>query len=415
MRKLRVSAFGPAVDCGAVSLDLARTLVLTEVVPWGPVAQALYASVTRGVPFVRALLDTEALSLEKLEEELARADAPMVTMLSPDMTLVEKLPRGMCGRFCAVPTGKDPNGTVELALADARDAHARREFEHHLGVTVRVVRAPFAKMEEVVSRLPSATRQESVVESTLVSVRAPVGIVIDPPSERTKPELPSPPVMVAAAPPRPSSNAAIPRPSQTTSQPVLPLVRKAAEQPIPLVRRAEEQPVLELRAPYSQHAMPSARPAVELAAATAMRSAQSRDEILKLLLEGASEVAKRVILLAVKKEGYTGLLCSPAMGDEARIRELRVPPEGPSIFVNVATGGTYLGPVYALQAHKPVLALLPGISDMVAVTAVRLKGRPLVLLLAEGMNAPVKDVTTLEELARAAGEAFARILAARGE
>lgn len=406
-----------AIDSAGVSLDLARTLVLTEVVPWGPVAQALYASVTRGVPFVRALIDTEALTLEKLEEELARADVPLASMLTPDMTLVDRLPRGLCARFFGVPTGTDPNGVIELVLADARDSHARREFEHHFGGPVRIVRAPFAKMEEAVGRLPSASRQEAVVESTLVSVRAPVGIPVEPSSERVKPELPSPPIVAAAAPPRPSSSATIPRPStsQSTSQPVLPLVRKAAEQPIPLVRRAEEQPVIELRAPYSQHAVPSARPGAELAAAAAMRSAQSRDEILKLLLEGASEVAKRVILFAVKKEGYTGLLCSPAMGDEARIKELRVPPEGPSIFVNVATGGTYLGPVYALQAHKPVLALLPGIAEMVAVTAVRLKGRPLVLLLGEGMTAPVKDVTVLEELARAAGEAFARILAARGE
>jgi hypothetical protein len=187
-------------------------------------------------------------------------------------------------------------------------------------------------------------------------------------------------------------------------------VRRATDEPIPLVRRAEEQPVIELRSPYSRQPV-----RVEVAAATAMRSAQTRDEILRLLLEGISEYAKRVVLFAVRKDGFTGLLCSPTMGDEARIRDVRVAAEGPSIFFNVSSGGTYVGPLYAAPAHRPLFALLPNMSEVVVVTAVRLRGRPLVVALAEGLRNPAQEVRYVEELARAAGDAFARILAAKGE
>lgn len=146
-----------------------------------------------------------------------------------------------------------------------------------------------------------------------------------------------------------------------------------------------------------------------------MRTAQGRDEILHLLLEGASEFARRVILFAVRKDAITGLMCTPTMGDEARIRELRIAGDEPSIFANVAHAGTYLGPLYKIEIHKPVIALLPGVSDTVAVAAVRLRNRPLVLVLAEGMKNAAMDVRVLEDLSRTAGEAFARILASKGE
>lgn len=385
-----------------MTLDLARTLVLTEVVPWGPVAQALFVSATRGVPFVRALLDVEAISLERLEQELARADAPVCDKVAADAGLLERLPRGLCSRLFAVPLRKDKSGTIEVALADTRDAHAARELEHHLGGPIRILRSTFAKMEEAVSRLPEARKEESYVESTLVSVRAPLGLPPEPPSERT-----SLPVASRASSPPPPPNSA------SASGPPLPLVVRATEQPvIPLVRRAEDQPVMELRSPYSRN---PGRAFIESSAAAAMRSAQTRDEILRLLLEGASEYAKRVVLFAVRKDAFTGLLCSPMMGDEARIREVRVPVEGPSIFANVASGGTYLGGLYTVEAHKPLLALLPGIADTVAVTAVRLRGRALVIVLVEGMTNGVQDVRLIEELVRAAGDAFARVLAARPE
>jgi len=58
---------------------------------------------------------------------------------------------------------------------------------------------------------------------------------------------------------------------------------------------------------------------------------------------------------------------------------------------------------------------MPHASETVGVVAARLRGRPLVLVLAEGMANPVSDVRHVEELARAAGDAFARILASKGE
>lgn len=402
MRVLSPNARG-ALASTNVSLDLARTLVLTEVVPWGSVASALFLSTTKGIPFTRALLDGQSITLDRLEEELARADAPTVDDVTADPALLERLPRGLCRRLFAVPLKQGETGAVDVAFADVRDHHAIRELEHHLRAPVRAVRASFARVEEVVSRLPQARREEAVIETTLVSVRAP-----QMPENASKAKN----AIFAPAPEQPPEN---PHPSS----PPLPLVRRASDRPIPLVRRAEEQPVLELRAPYSRQSMrPSIRPSfrpVESGAGAAMRTAQGRDEILHLLLEGASEFARRVILFAVRKDAITGLMCTPTMGDEARIRELRIAGDEPSIFANVAHAGTYLGPLYKIEIHKPVIALLPGVSDTVAVAAVRLRNRPLVLVLAEGMKNAAMDVRVLEDLSRTAGEAFARILASKGE
>ena len=114
-------------------------------------------------------------------------------------------------------------------------------------------------------------------------------------------------------------------------------------------------------------------------------------------------------------EYFASARIQPTMGCAAVIRDLRVPLAEPSMLATVATGGTYFGPIYSAPAHVPLLALLPAVSDSVAVTAARLRGRPLVLMLAEGMEKPELAMRHLDELTRAAGEAFARILATKGE
>ncbi|MBK6698028.1 MAG: hypothetical protein IPG50_38470 [Myxococcales bacterium] len=386
-----------------MSTALARALVLTEVLPWSSVAQALFLSTTKNVPFLHAVLELNLLPRERLEEELARADAPVAKTLVPDVTWLAKLPPGLCARLLALPVGKatGPGGKKQavVALADPRDEHALGELTFHLGAEVVAVRASLSDMSAAVSALPKPKAEESFMESTLVSMRAPEGIVL-PPSERG-----------AARPPAPPS--AVPLSASGADASAIPLVRRSQEpsMPIPLVRRMSDgEPVLELRSPYSR--VPRS---VESPAAIAMRTATDRNEILRLLLEGAMEHARRVILFAVRRDGFGGLLCTPTMGDEAAIRDLRVPLDEPSMLATVATGGTYFGPIYSAPAHVPLLALLPAVSDSVAVTAARLRGRPLVLMLAEGMEKPELAMRHLDELTRAAGEAFARILATKGE
>ena len=107
-----------------MSLALARALVLTEVVPWGPVAQALFVSVTKSVPFIQALLQTDAVSVERLEEELSRADVPVAENVEASRELLELLPRGLCTRLLAIPLRKE-DGRVDVA-------HATRIVDGHI-------------------------------------------------------------------------------------------------------------------------------------------------------------------------------------------------------------------------------------------------------------------------------------------
>jgi len=316
-----------------VSLALARTLVLTDVVPWSQVAQALFVSATKDVPFVKALLDSAAISLDRLEEVLSRADVPPADRLQPNAELLERLPRGLCARFLAIPLRRGESGTVDVAFVDARDEHAVREIAHHLQAKVRILRAPYSKVFDAVSRLPTPRRedqQQAFMESTLVSIRAPEGIQL-PPSENRVPAAPPP---AAGTPAQAQPTLA---PTSTGSSPPLPLVRRASEQqPIPLVRRAEAEPVIELRSPYSR----TGRAYIESASMAALRTASDRNQILRLLLDGASEYAKRVIIFAVRRDCFGALMATPSVAEENRIKELRVPLAGPSIFATVASGGS---------------------------------------------------------------------------
>jgi hypothetical protein len=141
-----------------VTDELVKALLVEDAASARDIALALHASVSRGVPLVRALLETRAVSEDALGRVLARSEAPELGRVVPAMDVVALLPQGMCERLHAVPVRRDPvTGTVDLALADAGDAHAAAEFVHHLGAAVRVLRAPLLAMEEGLRRVLGIT------------------------------------------------------------------------------------------------------------------------------------------------------------------------------------------------------------------------------------------------------------------
>jgi hypothetical protein len=146
----------------------------------------------------------------------------------------------------------------------------------------------------------------------------------------------------------------------------------------------------------------------------AIGRAATRDEIVKLALGGASLFARRVALFAVKRDGYHGWACNAEFGDEEALRALLIPPDMPSILATSTATSIYLGPIPETQAHEALLAVMERASGDVAAIAVRVAGRPAAILVADDLGDTLTGTRRMDELARAVGEALARLLAARG-
>jgi hypothetical protein len=145
----------------------------------------------------------------------------------------------------------------------------------------------------------------------------------------------------------------------------------------------------------------------------ALRAAGSRDEVLELVLTGARIVALKVALFVVKRGGYLGWACTPEFADRAALQSILVPLESPSVFDEAVRDGLYLGPIRHDETHAPLLHVMRGASRDVAVVPIRVSGKTAVVLMADELGDTMLATRRLEELSRAAGEAFARIVRLR--
>lgn len=137
-----------------MSIDLGRRLIAAGLVPPDEVEAALFVAVARGVPFTRVLIDRGAITERGLDEELERLGGLGLRQVAGAPELFARMPRAMCRRLAALPTRLDPQtGAVDVAAADPLDPHVAQEFGFHLGMPIRVVRAPIAAVEEAIRRL----------------------------------------------------------------------------------------------------------------------------------------------------------------------------------------------------------------------------------------------------------------------
>ncbi|TKC98380.1 hypothetical protein [Polyangium fumosum] len=146
----------------------------------------------------------------------------------------------------------------------------------------------------------------------------------------------------------------------------------------------------------------------------ALARAATRDEIVSLALGGAALFARRVALFAVKRDGFHGWTCNDEFGDEEALRALSIPLDVPSVFATATATSIYLGPVPETAAHEGLLAVMERASPDVAVVAVRVAGRPAAVLMVDDLGDTLTGTRRMDELARAVGEALARLLSARG-
>jgi hypothetical protein len=506
-----------------VADELTKALLLEEVVSPSAVADALFASVTGGVPLVQALIDAGAASPEVIHRYLSRTDVPYLRQISPVQELVERLPPGMCARLFAVPVRRDAiTGTVDVAVADARDAHAAAELSFHLRAPVRVVRAPAAAIDEAVRRIrmrslppPAARTNPSYtppVAETGTNPRFPMPPQLAPPSDleplydsrprasttpgsRRVNTLPPPvfehaPISVPpASPPHPGAvrgrrdtptwgtpihspappkiDSEAPKSGSLGSEIPIPLTRKTftverggTQRPPPILQGgadaqlgegipvdpASYRTIVEVRAPdYSPESRPNpghpgdasfipgpppmpaggafaayapnvAHPAQSAHYAdvggvlASLRIAQTRDEILELVLTGARMLAFKIALFVVKRGGYLGWSCTPELGDRVAIQNLLIPLESGSIFDLAVQEGLYLGPIRQDHVHMGLLHVMRGATRDVAAVPIRVAGKTAVIILADELGDTMIGTRRLEEIARGAGDAFARIV-----
>ncbi len=441
-----------------MSVELGRSLLLSDAVREKAVARALYVSVTQHIPLVQALLLTSAMDEPHLEAELGRGELPALVEVRPAYDLVDQLPRGLCKQLLAIPLGRDAHsGAVDLAVVDARDPHPAREVAHVLRAEVHLIRTTIGAMRAALRAIdehqatqappPSQNAQSLAAPIWMRGAERPGGervrtplwgtpiVTVSPssPPHVGGADMPIPLMRRSLLPTAPPPSAALPpsvrevRPARPPS--VLPGPRDSQVPPPDTQRDAE--PVFALRQSTSVSRRPTAPPSMRYPVLSsppiashapmppfpdpapvlaAMHEANDRDAIVALLMSGVRVVARRVAVLAVKRDAFVGWSCNSEFGDARAWRKLTVPTSLPSVFASAASGITYLGPLFRTEAHEPVVQFMHGATRDVGVTSVRVNMHPALILLADELGDTALGTKRMEVLAKGAGDALARIV-----
>lgn len=451
-------------------MALARSLLLADAVTPTALAEALFLSATRGTSLVRTLLAARAIDTLRLEQMLERGEAPYMRHIAPVSALVERLPPGLCDRLLAMPVRRDPRtGTVDVAVVDARDPHPAEEIGYWLKAPVRMVRTSIASMESALLRLgdrvdvdpdlgmrplappiwapPAAPLPSHLTRTPMYGTpAAPARPKSDPPPEDTDLAIPLTRRNVGVPPPAPvpleaSSFASAPieigppaierTRRRRDSDPVLDLRRRkhlpartADVEPGYAPASTVRGPFAPLPAPPMPPAPPSGRPpslpppaAEPVSVADQMRAARDRDQILDLLVAGTRSFAGRAIVLAVRRDALVGWTGSTAIADRATLRAVRLPSSSPTVLHGALEHERpRLVRIPADPAHAPLLSAMrppPSPQREVVVATILAEGRPVALVLADGLGDPDAAIERMGGLARAAGEALGRLLRER--
>jgi len=335
-------------------VDLGLRLLASGAVRRDDVEAALLAHARDGVPFVRALLDADAIGAEVLEQELSRSDVPTLRRVVPVQVLANALPRGLCRRLLAVPVRQDPyTGTVDVAVVDPFDPHIAEEMSFHLGMGVRIVRAPWRVLEDALLALEEDEPSEASETSQSAEIEA-VGLD------------------EGASPSRSGSYAV------------------KAE---PFARHAPRPPFRDI-GPYLDR----------------IRRSRDRDAVVDGLVRGMRTIARRIGVLVVKKGELAGLFCNPEFGDLEALRALRMPFSQPSVLAAAMASGSYLGPIPHSAENAPLLDVMGEASPDVAMVCVTVNQRPVLLLIADELGDTMLATQRATKLTQVAGEAFVRLL-----
>lgn len=137
-----------------MSTALALRLIASGAVSAADAEAALLSSLARRIPFLRALIDTGAIGEALLDQEMEHLGGIGLRQVAGVPELVNRLPPHFCRRMGVLPVRVDHAArTVEVAVADPLDLHIAAEVGFHLGVPVRVIRAPISAIEAAIRRI----------------------------------------------------------------------------------------------------------------------------------------------------------------------------------------------------------------------------------------------------------------------
>jgi hypothetical protein len=425
-----------------MTFALARSLLLADAVTPDALAEALLVSATRGTSLVRALLTTRAIDPVRLEHQLEKGDAPYMRHVAPVMSLVQQLPPGLCERLLALPVRRDERtGTVDVAVVDARDPHAVEEIAHWLKSPVRMVRTSLVSMEGALRRM------QSKPEVGVHALAAPIWVpsATEAPKDLAQTPAYGSPAMdeaqlveTIADDAVEDDDAAVDDDDDAKPTHVTDIAAAVANIPFALTRKSlapvsiveigepaierepQTDPVLDLRrrksavSPIAPNA-PSPPFAEAVSVLEAMDEATDRDSILELLVSGTRSVARKIAVLAVKRDYLLGWTCSPELGEQSVIRAARVRIAMSSVFSRALEAeSALLARIPKDATHAPLLAAMKTPpSGEVALASVRVEGKAVALLLADELGDTLVATRRMEDLAHAAGDALARLLRER--
>jgi hypothetical protein len=445
-----------------VTFALARSLLLADAVTPQALAQALLMSATRGMSLVRALLATRAIDAMRLEQLLERGDAPYMRHVAPVMSLVQPLPPGLCERLLALPVRRDPRtGTIDVAVVDARDSHPVEEMAHWLKAPVRMVRTSLAAMDAALRRVHEKH------EAGMRPLAAPIWV---PSATEPRPDLPrtpaygSPAVEASSSPAADEADEADESSMNGELQPTahdpdipIPLMRKSlasvtvSDLGPPAVERgvpADVEPVLELRSrrpagaasaigPQAREGAPETEPVLDLRKRKslhsvppsappspfedvgprldAIRAAPDRDTILEEVVLAVRTIARKVGVMAVRRDALVGWSCTAEFAERTTFRAARLPMTMSGVLgVALASPSAELARIPKDGTHAPLLAaMISPPAREVGMVAIRVDSKPVALVLADDMDDALVGAQRLELVARVAGQSLARLLRER--
>ena len=367
---------------------------------------ALFDAVNREVSLTQAVNELYPELVELLERALDRSDFPAIHTVRPLADLVRALPPGMCERLLSLPVHRDARSErVDVASVDVLDGHVANEFAFHLGVPVRVLRAPFVEVVAAFEKLHAAGIFLPGLSKVLAGRPAAAVETLEPTIERLerRSEPPLPLVRKSLA----------PNPAWVADAPAFSII----ESPAFDAEDGSNEPVLSLGRPkpFAPAELEAKGPPWTLefeAAVQALDDADTPERVVTSLCEGLQPV--RALVFAVRGASFDVRGGSPGLGSPAELRSISVPSGNGSLLDAATRAGFYLGPfaqLSALTSLEGKWAAHVG-SDCYA-RAVNVSDRPSLIVLMAGFSESTEATRRADVLSRAASSALERIVRLR--
>jgi hypothetical protein len=389
-----------------VSAQLARRLLETGVVPAEEIYAALSDAVALGVPFVQALVTRGPETAELLDGELSRFRGPALDAVTVSLDLAAELPTGLCERLLAVPLGRASTGVIEVAAVDPLDPAVGTELARRLGAAVSVVRAPLGALLLALDRWLDE-RDRAAVRSSRTPAFGTRVVRRD-----------ATPALGPAY--REPGTAGTPEPAGAhQSWPPIPLVRRSVS---PGRQRVDTNPGVGAASRRVGHGLDEtgtgviglyrskAPPAPEERRPTepdftSLTRAESADDVVAALLEGARGLAARALVLVARGRTFEIRACAPA---------------APALDGVEVAGGLLAAVAAAVRDQRflgrpgedaaPEAAARFLGPDEVYLVPVNVGDRVPLCLLLSGLVATAESTRLADALARRAGQELERIL-----